>query len=189
MGSVAVTLMAVLALCGGASVETHLTASESRSVSADPSLTVPRAQLMSALHCERAVKGARTEPVLLPGTGSDGADLYPSGFQPDLSAERVPSSTKLARRPHADGVHVLAETRAEGGFLVVASSGGRCHPTGRLWVRELGGFATLATVTGQERADLLRVVATLDEMPPPPPRRAPTASNNGDQAARGRQVR
>ena len=92
MGSVAVSLMAVLALCGSASVETHLTASESRSVSADPPLTVPRAQLTSALHCQRAVKGARTEPVLLlPGTGSDGADLFPSGFQPDLSAERVPS--------------------------------------------------------------------------------------------------
>ena len=41
----------------------------------------------------------------------------------------VPGNTKLARRPgQGDTVDVLAETRGEGGFVVVAPTGGTCHP-------------------------------------------------------------
>ena len=39
--------------------------------------------------------------------------------------------------------------KAKGRFIVVASSGGRCHETGQPWVRELGAFATVATVTAK----------------------------------------
>jgi triacylglycerol lipase len=92
MGLVAVTLTVVLALCGGGSVEARLMAPPSRWASADPPLTVPRAQLASALHCQRTVRNARAAPVLLlPGTGSDGAQLYPTGLQPELSADGMPS--------------------------------------------------------------------------------------------------
>jgi hypothetical protein len=102
-----------------------------------------------------------------------------------VEGEPVPSGVKLARRPSADGVHTLIETRAEGNFIVVASSGGRCHETGQPWVLELGGFASIATVTAQERADFHRVAAMFDEMPPPPPWHEPTsrllATNTGDR--------
>src|SRR5829696_7953826 len=54
--------------------------------------TVPEQKLRTALHCDRQLSKARTKPVLLlPGTGSQGSYLYPSGFQVDLRAKRVPS--------------------------------------------------------------------------------------------------
>ena len=60
--------------------------------SAEPPRTVSKARLAGALHCRDGLLRARTEPVLLlPGTGSDGAYLYPRGFQPALRAEHVPS--------------------------------------------------------------------------------------------------
>jgi putative DNA primase/helicase len=43
----------------------------------------------------------------------------------------VPGNTKLARRPGENGsIDVLAETRGEGGFVIVAPSNGTCHPSG-----------------------------------------------------------
>jgi hypothetical protein len=60
--------------------------------SAEPPQTVSDALLAAALHCQGGLLRARTEPVLLlPGTGSDGAYLWPSGFQRELRAARVPS--------------------------------------------------------------------------------------------------
>lgn len=62
------------------------------SASAGPLPTVPEQSLRRALHCDHQLSGARHKPVLLlPGTGSQGSYLYPTGFQVDLSAERVPS--------------------------------------------------------------------------------------------------
>lgn len=77
-------------------------------------------------------------------------------------------NTKLARRldTTTGEIQVLAETRGEGGFVVVAPSAGRTHPTGLPWRLLAGGPATIPALTGEER-DLLHAVARrLDTMPP-----------------------
>lgn len=93
---------------------------------------------------------------------------------------------KLARRPGPDAtIDVLAETRGVGGFAVVAPSGGRTHPTGGGWDLELGGPDTIATVTADERDQLLDLFRALDEMPAvQPPTPAPTRHHTPDDGAR-----
>lgn len=86
----------------------------------------------------------------------------------------VPGNTKLARRPATaeeltaapgDRIKVLAETRGEGGFVVVAPSHGPVHPTGEPWVILAGAPGTVPTITAAERTELHRVVrAALDQM-------------------------
>jgi len=56
----------------------------------------------------------------------------------------VPGNTKIANRPAVtdDGKTIsltLVETRGEGGYVIVAPTGGQCHPSGRFRVRETGG--------------------------------------------------
>ncbi len=78
---------------------------------------------------------------------------------------------------------VLAETRGEGGFVVVAPTPGTHHPTGRPWARLRGGPATLPTLTTEQRDAIHALVRTLDEMPPPAapatPPRAPQERADG----------
>lgn len=87
---------------------------------------------------------------------------------------------KLARRPAtADElaedantrIKVLIETRGEGGYVIVAPSGGPIHPEGGGWLLTEGGFDQIATVTVEERDQLHRLARVLDRMPTPP---APT---------------
>lgn len=88
----------------------------------------------------------------------------PSGgfhFHYRLEAD-VPGNTKLAR---AEDKQVLAETRGEGGQVVVAPS--RHHATGRLWARLLGGPATAPTITADERDAFHALLRTLDRTPEP----------------------
>lgn len=82
----------------------------------------------------------------------------------------IPGNTKLARRPGpldpATGkptVEVLAETRGEGGYVVVAPSHGPVHPTGQAWTIIAGRAGQVPTITAAERADLHTVVRLLDE--------------------------
>lgn len=80
-------------------------------------------------------------------------------------------NTKLARRPgppDAEGrptVEVLIETRGEGGYVVLAPSFGRTHPTGQAWTMLVGGPGSIPTITEEERDLLHAVAAMLDEMP------------------------
>jgi hypothetical protein len=85
------------------------------------------------------------------------------------------SSTKLARRPATeaelaanpgDKFKVLIETRGEGGFVVVAPSGGSTHPTGKPWQLGAGGPATIATISEDERDALYAVASLLNQEPP-----------------------
>jgi AAA domain/Bifunctional DNA primase/polymerase, N-terminal len=86
----------------------------------------------------------------------------------------VKGNTKLAKRPRtptADDpskVQTLIETRGEGGFGIVAPSGGRTHPTGRAW-KLLPGSApgVVPTLTADEVETLHRLACTFDEMPEP----------------------
>ena len=60
------------------------------------------------------------------------------------------TAAELAANP-TDRIKVLAETRGEGGFVVLAPSGGRTHPSGKPWQVVSGGPDTIATVTVEER--------------------------------------
>lgn len=80
-------------------------------------------------------------------------------------------NTKLATRPAtpeelevkpAERTKVLIETRGEGGFVVVAPSGGRVHPTGGRWEVIDGAPATIPTITLEERELLFAVAGMFD---------------------------
>lgn len=89
-------------------------------------------------------------------------EMSPSGgfhFHYRVEGE-VPGNTKLARA--ADKL-VLAETRGEGGQVVVAPS--RHHASGRPWVRLAGGPATAPVLTLDERDAFHALLRTLDEQP------------------------
>ncbi len=67
----------------------------------------------------------------------------------------VPGNTKLARRPGENGsIDVLAETRGEGGFVIVAPTNGTCHPSGGAWTMLVGSAKSIPTLTGAEREGL-----------------------------------
>lgn len=107
--------------------------------------------------------------------------------------DRPDGNLKLARR-HAtpdeldqapdDKVKVLIETRGEGGFTIVAPSNGTTHPTGGAWELLAGGFDTIADVTPTERARVLDVLRTFDQLtgqPTPTPTAPRTGPDNGFQ--------
>lgn len=84
----------------------------------------------------------------------------------------------LATKPGKVFSRVLIETRGEGGFVIIAPSGGRTHETGKAWTLVAGGLDTISTVTEDERDALHAVATLLDSMPAveaPAPRTAPKA--------------
>jgi putative DNA primase/helicase len=88
----------------------------------------------------------------------------------------VPGNTKLARDIDDNGeIRTLIETRGEGGFVVIAPSGGTTHPTGKPWKMLSGGWATLQTITMAERASVFEVLETFDTNPPAPTPPPPTS--------------
>lgn len=95
------------------------------------------------------------------------AEISPSGGFHFYA--RTPENThgnrKLARTP--DGT-VLAETRENGGYTVIAPTGGEYHETGRAWTRLAGGPTTLPTFTLTQLDQLLDIFRTLGEAPAAP---------------------
>jgi len=78
----------------------------------------------------------------------------------------VPGNTKLARRPGENGgVDVLAETRGEGGFVIVAPTNGTCHPSGGAWSMLVGNAKSIPTLTVAERDQLHKLFVTFDAIP------------------------
>jgi len=95
-----------------------------------------------------------------------------------VTGEDVPGNLKLARRPATeaeladnptDKVKVLAETRGEGGWVVIAPSAGATHPTGKPWSVICGSPAAVPTITAEQRHLLHQAIRTLDQMPAPEP--------------------
>lgn len=74
---------------------------------------------------------------------------------------------------------VLAETRGEGGWVVLAPSAGTVHPTGQPWVLVAGGPSTIATVTPDERDALHHLAGAFDQMPTGQPPTTPAAPPAG----------
>ncbi|MEV7264184.1 DUF3987 domain-containing protein [Micromonospora aurantiaca] len=93
-----------------------------------------------------------------------------------IDGAQVPGNTALARRPSnpaelaaapRERVKVLAETRGEGGYVVVAPSHGPTHPTGQPWEVTTGRAGQVPTITAAEREQLHRLFRSLDRMPEP----------------------
>ena len=89
-----------------------------------------------------------------------------------------------------DRFKVLVETRGERGYVVVAPSNGRVHPSGGAYRLLAGGVEHIATITPEERAELHKLARSLDTIPKDPPRDAPTSPADGtapgsDYNARG----
>ena len=79
---------------------------------------------------------------------------------------QVPGNTKLARRPGENGnIDVLAETRGEGGFVIVAPTAGTCHPSGGTWSMLVGSPRSIPTLTVAERDQLHKLFVTFDAIP------------------------
>jgi hypothetical protein len=91
-------------------------------------------------------------------------------------AQRPATAAELTARPD-EKVKVLIETRGEGGFTIVAPSGGRTHPSGKSWQIAAGGPATIVTITEAERDALHAVATLLDEQPPRQAYAAPAAGS------------
>jgi len=78
----------------------------------------------------------------------------------------VLGNTKLARKPgENDRIDVLAETRGEGGFVIVAPTNGTCHPSGGAWTMLVGSAKSIPTLTVAERQGLHQLFATFDCVP------------------------
>ena len=111
-------------------------------------------------------------------------ELTPSGglhWLYRIADEPVPGNTKLARRPGENGgVDVLAETRGEGGFVVVAPSHGPVHPSGLPWTMLAGSPALIPMLSWEERNAIHAVFKALDGMPTVETvKQAVTAPNEG----------
>lgn len=93
------------------------------------------------------------------------------GYHLPYICPAIAGNQKLARRPgppDAAGhptVKGLIETRGDGGYIIIAPSNGRVHPTGGMYRLLRGDLDTIATVTPDERDDLLELARTFDEMP------------------------
>jgi putative DNA primase/helicase len=94
--------------------------------------------------------------------------------------DAVRGNTKLACRPKPGGkpgdVDTLIETRGQGGFIIIAPSNGRVHPTGGAYVLLSGGLDTISTIASHERDLLDELARSFDEMPEQP------AQNNGQSS-------
>jgi len=84
---------------------------------------------------------------------------------------------KLAQRPKKDEhgrelydehgnllAETLIETRGEGGFVVIAPSNGKVHPSGKPYVLLQGSVATIATITPEEREELFALCRSFNEL-------------------------
>lgn len=92
-----------------------------------------------------------------------------------ISDNPVPGNEKIARRPATeaelaenplDKIKVLAETRGEGGYVIVAPSPGLCHPSGKQWVKVFGEYGRVASISWDERNAIHAAIHdAIDEMP------------------------
>jgi AAA domain-containing protein/bifunctional DNA primase/polymerase-like protein len=95
---------------------------------------------------------------------------------------------KLAMGP---GYETLIETRATGGYCILAPSYGPVHPTGNPYVRLAGAFDTIAFVDADDRAALFRVAVAFDKVPKKDDQRvwAPAGGSKGDRPGDDFEVR
>jgi putative DNA primase/helicase len=99
----------------------------------------------------------------------------------------IGGNTKLARRPKRpdeqrdpnDKVKTLIETKGEGGYIILAPSNGKVHPSGGAYRLRAGSFATIPTLTPDERRELHQLAQTFDEMPKAERKRPTSSADTG----------
>jgi P4 family phage/plasmid primase-like protien len=82
--------------------------------------------------------------------------------------DEISGNRKLARRPTGNPEHpveTLMEIKAEGGYVILAPSGGPVHESGRSYRQLRGTLATIVRITPDEREALHSVARLFDEMP------------------------
>jgi putative DNA primase/helicase len=84
-------------------------------------------------------------------------------------ARRPATPEELARDPD-NKIRTLIETKGAGGYAILAPTNGRVHPSGGAYLRRSGGFDTIVTITPEERAALVALLRTFDQMPVTAPR-------------------
>lgn len=93
-------------------------------------------------------------------TGPNGySEMSPSGgihLLYRVSDHPVPGNTKIAQ---SEDNLVLAETRGEGGYVIVAPTPGSCHPSGEAWVILTGVYGALPVITWEERCKVHQALA------------------------------
>jgi hypothetical protein len=119
----------------------------------------------------------------------------PSGGVHWLYYCESPACAKVAQRrlPDATGagkskLKTLIETKGEGGYVIIAPTFGRVHPSGRPYRRLGGSLATLVRLTEAERDAILALGRSFDQSPvppaPEPPRAAQRHGGDWDDAER-----
>ena len=140
---------------------------------------------LEVLECdERAASEAFRDLARQAGLG-DVLDRLEAGYVEETPGDGVhwlyrcndlDGNTKLACRPKRadeqrdahDTIKTLIETRGEGGYCILAPSNGQVHPSGRAYVLRAGGFATIPTLTPEERRELHQIARALDALPKAP---------------------
>ncbi len=64
-------------------------------------------------------------------------------------------------------IKTLIETKGHGGYIIIAPSNGKVHPTGGTYKLITGGLKTIVTITAEERDQLWNLAETFDEMTEP----------------------
>lgn len=92
----------------------------------------------------------------------------PHGIHLLYRCARIEGNQKLARKCTISSTQVtsLIETRGEGGYGIVAPSGGQVHPSGQPYRLVRGGIKSILTITQEERHNLFALARTFDEVLP-----------------------
>ena len=95
----------------------------------------------------------------------------------------------IEKNPRHTPIKTLIETRGEGGFIIIAPSCGKVHPSGKPYVLRSGGLKSIVTITPAERGSLQALARTfneIDDAPKPPKPLAPVVSGrDGDGVSPG----
>jgi len=111
-------------------------------------------------------------------------EYSPRGVHWLWHCEEIEKNLKLATN---EDEKTLIETRGEGGFIVIAPSGGKVHPSGQDYLLVSGGLDTIPTITPEERASILDLARSLNQAPIKPAKpssyesRPTTSSSNSDR--------
>jgi hypothetical protein len=99
----------------------------------------------------------------------------PRGAHLIYRCAEIGRNTKLAKkRGHKEA---FIETRGEGGYVIIAPSGGPVHPSGQEYRRVSGSLETIVTLTPEERRDLMELAKSMDETERPLNRSEPLQSS------------
>lgn len=97
----------------------------------------------------------------------------------------VGGNEKLAARPDPANPQkriALIETRAEGGYAILAPSNGSVHPSGRGWRMISGDYASIPEISPDDRARLHALARSFNEIPDDDREERPPSPPPGPQA-------